>query len=201
MSNLAAKGAGAMTDFEFVFSLLVILLGLGLTQVFGGLARVVKARPRVQLGWATGLLATWTTMRTIMFWRFIWRTRDTLPDTSVTLLAGTLICGLYYFACALVFPETVEGRMGLDDYFVQEKAKAIGALLAAMALAYSLRPAVLGWASWSYMKWSDVVSLAIIFGVGGLAMLTKRRRLAIASLAVLVACDLLFSTARTLWSI
>ena len=48
-----------MTNFEFVFSLLVILLGLGLAEVFGGLARVVKERPRVQIGWATGLLATW----------------------------------------------------------------------------------------------------------------------------------------------
>lgn len=190
-----------MTDFEFVFSLLVILLGLALAQVFGGLARVMKARPRVRLGWATGLLAAWTTIRTVMFWRFIWRTRDTIADTSVTLLAGTLICGLYYFACALVFPETLEGRTGLDDYFAQEKAKAIGALLVAMALAYSLRPAVLGWASWSYMKWGDVMSLALIFGVGILAVLTKRRRLAIASLAVLVASDLFFSIGRTLWSI
>jgi hypothetical protein len=155
----------------------------------------------VQIGWATGLLATWTTIRTVMFWRLIWRTRDTLPDTSITLLAGALICGLYYFACALVFPDSLEGRTGLDEYFGQEKAKGIGALLAAMALAYLLRPAVLGWASWSYMRWGDWLSLAIILSVGTVVMLTKRRKLAIACLGVLVSTDLLFSVGRTLWRV
>ena len=139
--------------------------------------------------------------RALLLWRVIWRTRETLPDTSVSLLAGALICGLYYFAGALVFPDTIEGRTGLDDYFEEEKSKAIAALLAAMVLAYSLRSAVLGWASWSYMRWPDWLSLALIFGAGTIAMLTKRRRVATACLAVLVATDLLISVARTLWSI
>jgi hypothetical protein len=34
-----------MSNFEFLFSLLVILLGLGLGHVLGGLASVVKRRP------------------------------------------------------------------------------------------------------------------------------------------------------------
>src|SRR3954451_4793953 len=187
-----------MTNFEFVFSLLVILLGLALAEVFGGLARVVKERPPVQIGWATGLLATWTIMRTVLFWRVIWRTRDALPDTSGALLAGTLICGLYYFAGALVFPTKLEGRTSLDDYFAQEKSKAIGALLAAIALAYGLRPAVLGWASWSYMRWLDWIGLAIIFGAAPVAMLAKRRGVAVASLAVLVGWDVLTSLGRAL---
>src|SRR3954469_1822220 len=102
-----------MTSFEFVFSLLVILLGLGLGQVLGGLASAVKRRPQLNIGWGTGLLAAWTVTRTVLFWRIIWRTRDTLPDTSAALLAGTLICGLYYFAAALVFPDEIEARTSL----------------------------------------------------------------------------------------
>jgi hypothetical protein len=189
-----------MTNFDFAFSLFVILLGLGLAEVFGGLARVAKARPALPIGWGTGLLATWIVMRTALFWRLIWRTRDSFPDNSVALLAGVLICGLVYFAGALVFPDELPGRTGLDDYFMKEKAKAIGALLAANALAYALRPLVLGWASWSYMKWLDWLGLAIIFGAGPVAMLTKRRGLAIAGLAVLVAESLLASMARAIWS-
>lgn len=34
-----------MSSFEFVFSLLVILLGLGLAEVLSGLASAVKRRP------------------------------------------------------------------------------------------------------------------------------------------------------------
>lgn len=190
-----------MSNFDFAFSLFVILLGLGLTEAFGGLARAVKARPKVRIGWATGLLATWTITRTALFWRFIWRTRDTFPDSSAALLAGVFICGLMYFALALVFPDELQGRTGLDDYFMQEKAKVIGALLAATALAYVLRPELLGWASWSYMKWLDGIALAIIFAAGPLAMLTKRRGLAIGSLALLVASNLLGPVARAIWSI
>ena len=190
-----------MTNFAFVFSLLAIILGLGLAEVFGGLARAVKARPKVRIGWATGLLAVWTIARTALFWRFIWRTRDTFPDSSASLLGGVFICGLYYFAGALVFPDEMEGRTDLDAYFMQEKAKAIGALLAGTALAYALRPEIIGWASWSYMDWLDWTGLVIIFGAGSLAMLTKHRSLAIGSLALLVADVVFGGVARTIWSV
>lgn len=190
-----------MTNFEFAFSLFVIILGLGLAGVFGGLARAVKARPRVRIGWATGLLATWIIARTALFWRLIWRTRETFPDSSAALLAGVLICGLMYFASALVFPDELQGRTDLDDYFMQEKAKSIGALLAATALAYALRPLLLGWASWNYMQWLDWLGLGIIFSAGPVAILTKRRWLAIGSLVVLVADSLFGSVARAIWSI
>ena len=190
-----------MTNFDFAFSLFVIVLGLGLAEVFGGLARAVKARPQVQIGWATGLLATWTIARTALFWRLIWRTRDSFPDSSTALLAGILICGLMYFAGALVFPDELQGRTDLDDYFMREKAKAIGASLAATVLAYGLRPLLLGWASWSYMTWLDWFGLAIIFSAGPVAMLAKRRGLAIGSLAVLVADSLIGPVARAIWSI
>jgi hypothetical protein len=189
-----------MTNFDFAFSLFVILLGLGLAEVFGGLARSVKARPQVRIGWATGLLATWAIARTSLFWRLIWRTRAIFPDSSTALLAGVLISGLMYFACALVFPDELQGRTELDDYFMREKAKAIGALLAGEASAYALRPLILGWASWNYMKWLDREGLLIIFSVGPVAMLTKRRGLAIGSLAVLVADSLLSPVARAIWS-
>jgi len=190
-----------MTNFDFAFSLFVILLGLGLTEVFSGLARAVKARPKVRIGWATGLLATWIIMRTTLFWRFIWRTRVAFPDSSAALLAGVAICGLMYFAAALVFPNERQHHTSLDDYFMQEKTKAIGALLAGTALAYALRPALLGWASWSYMTWLDWLGLAVIFGGGAIAMLTRRRGMAIAALAVLVAENVLGPVARAIWPI
>jgi len=68
-------------------------------------------------------------------------------------------------------------------------------------LAYALRPALLGWASWSYMTWLDWLGLAVIFGAGSIAMLSKRRGLAIAALAVLVADDVLEPIARAIWPI
>src|SRR5262245_31495677 len=96
-----------MTSFEFIFSLVVILLGLGLGQVLTGLARVVR-RPGLRLGWGTGLMATWVITETIIFWRIIWRARDGLPDTTPALYSGFIVTALYFFAAASVFPDELE---------------------------------------------------------------------------------------------
>lgn len=180
-----------MSNFEFVFSLLVILLSLALAEVLGGLARVVKRRPRIRVGWATGLLATWVTTETVLFWRVVWRARNALTDQSAVLFGGFLVTAFCYFAAALVFPDDLEGQTDLDDYFAQEKGKAIGAVLAANALAFGLRPATMGWASWSYIEWWGWILLALLFAAGIAAIVTRRRNVAIGALAVLVAIDLL----------
>lgn len=55
----ASGRGGELGNFDFAFSLFAIVLGLGLTEVFGGVARAVKARPTIRIGWATSLLAIW----------------------------------------------------------------------------------------------------------------------------------------------
>jgi hypothetical protein len=112
-----------MSSFEFVFSLLVILLGLALAEVLGGPARVVKKRPRVRIGWATALLATWTTTETVLFWRMVWRTRDTMPDKSAALFAGFIVTALCYFAAALVFPDESMSRVTLTAISSRRRAR------------------------------------------------------------------------------
>jgi hypothetical protein len=180
-----------VTSFEFVFSLLVILLGLGLGQVLGGLASAVKRRPELKIGWGTGLLATWVTTETVIFWEIAWRARDALPFNAASLFAGLAITALYYFAGALVFPDHLSDRKTLDDYFMREKAKVIGALLAALALGLLLRSLILGQASWNFLSWWDRTAIALIFVVGSIALMTKRRLVAVGCLALLVVLDLL----------
>jgi len=160
-----------MSNFEFVFSLLVILLSLALAEVLGGLARVVKRRPKIRIGWGTGLLASWVMTETVLFWRVVWRARDTLMDRSAELFAGFIITAFCYFAAALCFPDDLDGRSDLDSYFEQEKRNVVGAMLAANALAFGLRPAVMGWASWSYIEWWGWILLAITFIAGFVVML------------------------------
>jgi hypothetical protein len=187
-----------MTNFEFVFSLLVILLGLGLGQVLTGLARVVK-RKGLKLGWGTGLLATWVTTETVIFWEIFWRVGAALPWVSPALFAGLAITALYYFAAALVFPDDLADRETLDGYFMQEKGRVIGAILIAVALAFAFRAGVLGRAAWAPLRWYVWVSLAIIYVAGPVAALTRRRQLAVACLAVLVVIDLFDPIATLLW--
>jgi hypothetical protein len=180
-----------VSNFEFVFSLLSILLGLALAAVLGGFARVLKMRPRIRIGWGTGLLATWVTTETIIFWQVIWQVRDALPARPQPLFAGFIITALYYFAAASVFPDDLAGRADLDDFFMQEKAKVIGALIAALALSLLLWWAYLGSRIWNIVEWYDVVAMALILGLGPVALLARRRKVAIAVLAILVVSDLM----------
>ena len=180
-----------MSNFEFVFSLLAILLGLALAAVLGGVARVLKARPRMRLGWATGLLATWVTTETVIFWQIIWQARNGLPSSASSLFAGFIITALYYFAAASVFPDDLTASVNLDDYFMGEKPKVIGALLAALLLSLALWLLFLGGRAWHILKWYDWLSVGTIYVAGPIALLTKRRRTAIACLALLVVVDLL----------
>lgn len=188
-----------MTNFEFVFSLLAILLGLALAEVLGGLARSLKRRPHVRIGWATGLLATWTILETVLFWRVAWRARNALPDTSPALLVGFAVTALYYFAAALVFPSDLERRETLDDYFMEEKGRVIAALLAASVISYGTRPLVMGAASWSYMNWFDVTALTSLVLASLYAIFTKSRRVATGCLAVLVLFDALDPVQSIIW--
>jgi len=187
-----------MTSFEFVFSLLVILLGLGLGQVLTGLASAVKRRPELSIGWGTGLLAIWVTTETVIFWEIIWRTRDVMPDNSASIFAGFAITALYYFAGALVFPDDLAIRKSLDDYFMRAKAKVIGAVIAAFTLAFLLRPLVLD-RSWSFLNWFDWLSIAIIYVAGAAVMITRRRAVAVGGLALLVAVDVFSPFGYLLW--
>src|SRR4029079_12870458 len=135
--------------------------------------------PELTIGWGTGLLATWVTTESVIFWEIAWRARNDLLFGSPALFAGLVITGLYYFAGALVFPDDLDGRHSLDDYFMREKAKVVGAILAALTLAFLLRPLVLGTASWGFLTWFDRLALALIYSFGAVAILTNRRRVAI----------------------
>jgi hypothetical protein len=188
-----------MTNFEFVFSLLVILLGLGLGQVLGGLASAVKRRPTLNIGWGTGLLAAWVTTETVIFWEIFWRTRDALTLITPALFAGLGITALYFFAASLVFPDDLAQRKSLDDHFMAEKGRVIGAILAAITLAFAFRAAVLGRAAWAVIPWYAWVSLAIIYVAAPVAIATRRRQVAVACLALLVVLDLLDPVATLLW--
>ena len=188
-----------MTNFEFVFSLLVIMLGLGLSQVLSGLAGVVRRRPKLKVGWGTGLLATWVTCETVIFWEMFWRLRNALPWVTPALFAGLAMTGLYFFAGSLVFPDDLADRETLDSYFMQEKARVIGAILLAIVLSYAFRAAVWPWSSWQKLPGYIWVELAIIYVGGFVAAVTKRREVAIACLAVMVVVDLFDPIGTLIW--
>jgi hypothetical protein len=77
-----------MSAFEFVFSLFGLLLGLSLAEVLGGLARVLKQRKEVQLGWLTPLLGLLVMLDLTSSWALAYAIRDAIPATFLALAMG-----------------------------------------------------------------------------------------------------------------
>lgn len=181
-----------MDAFSFVFSLYSIVLGLALTEVFGGAARILKGRGRVRIGWLTTLLAATLVADITLFWRLIWGTRGAMPDTSAALFAGVVICGLYYFAAVLLFPDERVAGEDPDDHVAAEKNKVLGCIFAANVLTYSGRIALLGWSgsfgTWGWANWGEI---AAFMTSCALAIVIAQRRAVLVLVSVMLAADLI----------
>jgi len=123
-----------MSDFEFIFALFGLLLGLSLTEVLGGVARVIEARLRpgsgVRVGWLTPLMAAFLLMDLLSFWYAAWMGRDVVLVSLHSLLAVTAFASAYYLAAALAFPREVPAGSDLDQHFFRLRRVVIGVMLA-----------------------------------------------------------------------
>lgn len=122
-----------MSDFEFIFALFGLLLGLSLAEVLAGFARAIQARlavgSMVRIGWLTPLLGAFVLLDLLSFWQAAWVTRDVIAVSGRALVAVALFAGAYYLAAALVFPKAVGEEENLDDHFFRMRRIVIGVML------------------------------------------------------------------------
>lgn len=138
-----------MTPFEFTFSLFGLLLGLSLAEVLGGLARVLKQRKEVKLGWLTPLLGLLVMLDLTSSWALAYSLKEVIPANFLTLVIGLFVTGLYYLAATLVFPDDASKWPDLDDYYFRHKRQVLGGILASRVLARAAQFS-LGAAGWNY---------------------------------------------------
>jgi hypothetical protein len=98
-----------MSNFEFVFSLFGLMLGLSMAEVMSGLSRTLKAYKRVRIGWLTPLLGLLLIVDLLSFWVGAWDNRDAIPVTFTSMLYGAGVACIYYLAASLVFPRAARG--------------------------------------------------------------------------------------------
>ena len=94
-----------MSAFEFAFSLFGLLLGFTLVEVLRGTADLLKARHKARIGLLTPLLSLFVMLDVLSFWTDIWQLRDNIPVSYGALVFELLICGMYYTAASLIFPD------------------------------------------------------------------------------------------------
>ena len=156
-----------MSGFEFAFTLFGLLLGLALTEGLSGLARAIKARHRVRIGWATTLLGLFVACDVVSFWMYGWAMRDQLKVSWPLMFGGFVVTGIYYVCASLVFPE--EAETDFDAHFDRTRPLVLGGILvcnvALLALTTgllglgnldSLRAIIITWSFFPFALWGAV---------------------------------------------
>ncbi|OSZ67088.1 hypothetical protein CAP39_11655 [Sphingomonas sp. IBVSS1] len=174
-----------MSGFEFIFSLMGLLLGLALAEGLGGLARCLKASHKVRIGWPTALLGLFVSCDVVSFWMYGWAMRELLPISWPVLFGGFVLTGVYYVVASLVFPNDIEACDNLDAHFEQHRRTVLAGVMlcnaALLAVTLTLFPKFpLGTFRAILFTWS-------FFPITLLAIVARDRRVVVGCLLLLIA--------------
>lgn len=121
-----------MSEFEFLFALFGLLLGLSIAALLGGLGRAVEARIRpgaaVRIGWLTPLLGAFVLLDLLSFWQAAWVVREVVDVSGHSLMAVTVFASVYYLAACLIFPRDPDEDRDFDAHFFRVRRIVLGAM-------------------------------------------------------------------------
>ena len=172
-----------MTVFEHSFALIGLVLGLALAHVLTELVRAARAHGFKLLGALTPMLAVFVILDIGTWWGILWDMRDILPNIWPVLGTGLCISALYYVAALLVFPESREDWLDLDNYYLRHRRTVLGLMFACFAATTALH---------SFLSNSiamDIVALTY-FVVLALTWLVPWKRANLVGLGALIAIDI-----------
>ena len=172
-----------MTAFEFVFPMFGLLVGLSFAEMLAGLARALKTKRHVHVGWLTPLLGLVILVNLTMIWLGAWDLRDVAAPSSAGMLFILIVGGSYFLAASLVFPSPGADVRDLDDHFMANRKLAL-LVIAGCNLFYLVTMALQTGAGTSPLWWIGNASfLALLI----LAAFARDRRIILGVLAFLVA--------------
>ncbi|MXP09462.1 hypothetical protein [Pseudoblastomonas halimionae] len=126
-----------MTEFEFIFVLYALVLGLSVVELLSGfgasLEKLFRSEAddvRFRIGWLTPLFAIFVMLDLMSFWVFAWVVRDLISLTPGTLLGILAFASAYYLAARLVFPTDPADFHDLDTHYFRVRRTVIGILIA-----------------------------------------------------------------------
>lgn len=128
-----------MTDFEFIFVLYALILGLSLVALLSGLGSALELEfardaegddDSFQIGWLTPLMAIFVMLDLMSFWMFAWTIRPLVSVSPIMLLGVMGFASAYYLAARLVFPSDPDQFRKLDTHYFRVSRTIFGILIA-----------------------------------------------------------------------
>lgn len=173
-----------MSGFEFAFTLFGLLLGLALAEGLGGLARALKAKHKVRIGWPTALLGLFVSCDVVTFWMYGWAMRKLLQISWPMLFGGFVVTAIYYVCASLVFPDDDEGWADMDAHFDKHRRTVLGGILLCNVVLVATVMALLGPAV--MMNVRALVCSWSFFPVAAVAIVARDRRVVMGCLVWLI---------------
>jgi hypothetical protein len=176
-----------MTEFEFLFSVFGLLIGLTLVEIAIKFADAIDGHARRPVGVLTPLLASFVLIDVAGYWLFAWSLRDMLHVRWRTVFIGLTVAMTYYFSASMIFPRSEGDWKNLDEHYWARKRLVIGGVLLVQAttMAWQLTraiPAVDDYWFWFYQLPYFVPMAALLF--------TRSRRMDVLLFAVLIGVQL-----------
>jgi hypothetical protein len=121
---------GAVESFSYFIAFYSLILGLGLTELLGGFAHMVRAKALKKLEPQTALLALFILVDICSTWVDSWLTLKHVSVDFAGLWAPVLLAICFYLAASIVFPHDEADHERLADYYRERKRFVVGLLLA-----------------------------------------------------------------------
>jgi hypothetical protein len=118
-----------MTDFEFLFSVFGLLIGLTFIEIAIKFADAIDAHSRRPIGVLTPLLALFVMFDVASFWLFSWSIRDLLHVRWRVVFSGLSVALIYYLSASMIFPRSEGEWKSLDEHYWTRKHLVIGGIL------------------------------------------------------------------------
>jgi hypothetical protein len=172
-----------MSEFEFLFSVFGLLIGLTFIEIAIKFADAIDAHDRRPIGVLTPLLALFVMIDVAGFWLFTWSLRDLLHVRWRIVFIGLAAAMIYYLSASMIFPRSEGEWNSLDEHYWTRKRLVIGGILLVDGLLMVWQctralPALDDYWFWIYQLPYFIPLVALLF--------TRSRRVDIALFAILI---------------
>ena len=163
-----------MDNFSYFVTFYSLVLGLSLTELLSGFARLVRARALGRLEPQTALVALLTLIIIVATWVDGWVALRSVTVDLAGLWAPVVMAICYYLAAAVIFPHQEADRERLASYYHERRRFIVGMLLVGALLEQLIwrpiftvllarQPAVFWWWDVPYNMAIDGAMIALLF--------------------------------------